>query len=96
MLLQSNVRMDGAVTRRAIDEAKRRGESLVVLAVLDSAIPEKVASQFGESGHMGPRPSEGFLRSLYERHEQLALQQAQDIVGDAEASGIEAVPPNAR
>lgn len=88
MLIQSNVRLDRAVIRRAIEEAHRRNESLVVLAVLDPAIPEKVAAQFAERGQIGPRPSEGFLSSLYERHEELALQQADEIVRDAREAGV--------
>ena len=88
MLIQSNVRMDRAVTRRAIGEARAAGDALILLAVLDPAIPEKVAAQFTEAGHIGPRPSEGFLSSLYERHEQLALQQADEIVREAKAEGL--------
>jgi len=88
MLIQSNVRLDRSVVSRAIDEARSGAGELTVLVVLDPAIPEKVAAQFTESGHIGPRPSEGFLNSLYERHEQLALEQAREISNEAESSGV--------
>ena len=88
ILIQSNVRLDRAVSRRAIAEAKSRGDPLIVLVVLDPAIPEKVASQFSDAGHVGLRPSQGFLSSLYQRHERLALEQAQDIVADAKAEEL--------
>ena len=89
LLIQSNVRLDSTVTRRAIDKAKSCGETLIVLAVLDPAIPEKVAAQFTEAGHIGPRPSESFLSSLYQRHEELALEQADEIVTDAQIEGLD-------
>ncbi len=47
-----------------------------------------MASQFTEAGHVGLRPSEGFLSSLNQRHERLTLEQAQDIVADAKAEEL--------
>jgi hypothetical protein len=88
MLIQSNLRLDRAVIRRAIEEAGNADDSLVVLAVLDPAIPEKVATQFAESGDIGRRPSEGFLSSPYERHEELALWQADEIIQDGREAGV--------
>ncbi len=92
VLIQSNVRLESKVVRRAIDEAKAVDAELVVLVVLDPAIPEKVAAQFTESGQIGPRPSEGFLSSLYKRHEQLALDQAEEIVREAQGEGLSVRP----
>ena len=91
MLILSSVRMHRAVTRMAVDEAKDSGKDLVILSVLDRAIPTKVAEQFAESGQIGSRPSEGFLDSLYARHELLALEQAEDVVTEARRQGIGAV-----
>ena len=81
--------MHRAVTRRAIEEAQKTGSELVVLSVLDRAIPKKVAEQFADSGQIGTRPSEGFLNSLYRRHEQMALEQADDIVAEAKRAGVD-------
>jgi hypothetical protein len=83
MLIVSNVRMDRAVTERAIERAEARGCGLVVLVVLDRAIPAKVASQFMDAGQIGARPSDGFLESLYHRHEELAMLRADEVVAEA-------------
>lgn len=83
--------MHRAVTRTAIDQAEGSGKDLVILSVLDPAIPTKVAEQFAESGQIGTRPSESFLDSLYERHEQMALEQAEDVVTEARRQGVVAV-----
>jgi len=82
--------MDRAVVDAAIQEARSCGGNLIVLSVLDPAIPGKVVGQFMESGQIGTRPSEAFLESLYKRHEQLALQQAEEIVTDAKTAGVAA------
>lgn len=91
MLILSSVRMHRAITRRAIEEAQSSAKDLVVLSVLDRAIPAKVAEQFAESGQIGARPSEGFLNSLYQRHEQLALEQAEEVAAEARRQGLGAV-----
>jgi hypothetical protein len=90
MLIVSNVRMDRAVTDRAIERAKAGARGLVVLVVLDRAIPAKVASQFMDSGQIGARPSDGFLESLYQRHEQLAMLRADEVVAEAADGGVAA------
>ena len=80
--------MDREVVSSAIDEATATDNELVVLTVLDPAIPTKVVGQFLETGHIGARPSQDFLDSLFKRHEQLSLQQADEIVSQASGSGV--------
>ncbi len=80
--------MDKEVVSAAIKEASDTDDELVVLTVLDPAIPTKVVAQFLETGHIGARPSQDFLDSLYQRHEQLALQQAEDIAAQASDANI--------
>jgi nucleotide-binding universal stress UspA family protein len=88
MLIQSDVRVERGVIVRAVEEARTRGESLVVLAVLDPAIHAEVAAGFTERGQIGPRPSDSFLDSLYERQEQLALQQVDEIISEAREADV--------
>ena len=88
MLIQSDVRLERGVIERAVEEARTRGQSLVVLAVLDPAIHAEVASRFTERGQIGPRPSDSFLDSLYERQEQLALQQVDEIISEARDADV--------
>ncbi len=88
MLILSSVRLHRAVIKEAITTAKSSAQELVILSVLDRAIPRRVAEQFADSGQIGTRPSEGFLDSLYKRHEQLALDQAQDILSAAQRQGV--------
>jgi nucleotide-binding universal stress UspA family protein len=80
--------MDKEIVSSAIEEAAGTGSELVVLTVLDPAIPTKVVGQFLETGHIGARPSQDFLDSLFKRHEQLSLQQADEIVSQASADGL--------
>lgn len=82
--------MDRDVTQYAIEEAGRRNDELVVLVALDPEVATKLASQFLESGSIGPRTSQGFLTSLSERHQQIATQAAEEIVREARSAGIEA------
>ncbi|MFP6627063.1 MAG: hypothetical protein VCA74_08435 [Deltaproteobacteria bacterium] len=88
VLILSSVRLHRAVIKEAIATAKSSAQELVILSVLDRAIPRRVAEQFADSGQIGTRPSEGFLDSLYKRHEQLALDQAQDILSEAQRQGV--------
>lgn len=90
LLILSNVRMDRDVIERAIAEARELDQELIVFVALDPAIATKVASQFLESGSIGPRPSQGFLDSLSKRHEQLALQAADEVVREAREKGVPA------
>lgn len=90
MLILGTTPCERRVADRALDEARRAQQSLLVVAVVDRIGSDKVESQLLESGHIGPRPSAGVIASLQTRREQQLLEQAREITRDAAAADVRA------
>ena len=89
VLILDRVRTKITAASHAIEIAKERESDLLVLTVLDPVFDRRFASRLHDSGQIGPRPSESVLDSLADRHAQLALQYAEDIVSEARHAGLE-------
>lgn len=89
MLILGTTPSSQSLAERAVDEARRTRQSLVIVAVLDHVGSDKVASQLAESGQIGPRPSAGVVDSLQTRREQQILEQAQEIARRAAAVDVD-------
>ena len=90
LLIVTDTLIEISTVERALEEAKKRSAALSVLSVLDPTSAEKIASKLLDTGQVGSRPSEGFLDSLHARHEQLAVQAADEGVAQARNAGVTA------
>ncbi|MFT4571681.1 MAG: hypothetical protein ACI8TX_000242 [Hyphomicrobiaceae bacterium] len=89
-LIASDVRTDREAIERSFAEVRDQHCPLHILGVLDMARAARVASRFSDCGQIGSRPSEGFLKTLGTRLEQLIAVQVEEISAEAERIGLNA------
>lgn len=90
VLVLCETRDQAKVADQAIERAQSADAELIVLTVIDPNVLGKAASRLSDQGQVGALPSRGLVDCVSVRHEQLAREQAAEIVDRAHRQSVRA------
>jgi hypothetical protein len=90
VLILYETRDQAQVAAQAIERAKQTGAELIVLTVIDPEVLGKAASRLTDHGQVGALPSRGLVDCVSLRHEQLAREEAGEIIERAHRASVRA------
>jgi nucleotide-binding universal stress UspA family protein len=88
LLILSPSRVSDSCIEDALDSAEKDGVELVVLYIVDAAIPDDVQERMSDEGFLGEAPSGRLLRAVRRERKRQGVSELADIVEMAEQRGI--------
>ncbi len=88
LLILSTSRLSNSCVDEALDNAEREKAELVVLYIVDTAMPNDVQERMSDEGFLGEAPSGRLLRAVRRERKRQGMGELADIVRRAERRGI--------
>jgi nucleotide-binding universal stress UspA family protein len=90
VVVLNEARDQARLAARAIEYAKKTDAELIVLTVIDPQVLGKAALRLTDQGQVGALPSRGLVDCVSLRHEQLAREEAAEIIDRAHRQAVRA------